>query len=71
MDPVMAKRIKANDAIKHRPSRDKRERQDGKSEPEIEEDPWKKRLEKLEREKKEKRGSQRPKLLVEDEDVDD
>lgn len=69
MNPDMAKTIKANDAAKHRPRAPKRTTQDNKPEPELEEDPWKKRLEKLEREKKEKRDRGRARQLV-DEDSD-
>ncbi|EKC97407.1 hypothetical protein A1Q2_08330 [Trichosporon asahii var. asahii CBS 8904] len=71
MNPELAKSIKANDAAKHRPRLPKRATQGIKLEPELEEDPWKKRLEKLEREKKENRGRERVKQLVDEEDMDD
>lgn len=71
MNPALAKSIKANDAAKHRPTGVKRARLEGKTEAEVEEDPWKKRIEKIEREKRE-RGRRAPgRQLVGDMDVED
>lgn len=71
LNPEIARSIKANDAMKHRPKPAKRSKLEAKPEPDLEEDPWKKRLEKREREKQIQGRRERGRQLVMDADDED